>query len=49
MSESLPTNRADTTIPVTPEVLTAIRIEKAESGLSYDEYLRENLSLSIEE
>jgi predicted DNA binding CopG/RHH family protein len=48
MSESLPTNKAETTLAVTPELQKAIRVEKAESGMTYDEYLRENLSLSVE-
>lgn len=48
MSESLPTSKAETTLAVTPELLKAIRVETAESGQTYDEYLRENLPLSVE-
>ena len=46
MSGNPTTKTADTTMPVSSELLKEIRIAKAESGKSYDDYLRENLSLS---
>lgn len=49
MSDSLPTtDGASTTVPVSPELRDRLRVAKAESGQSYDDYLRENLSLSVE-
>jgi hypothetical protein len=49
MTESPPsTDSGFTTMPVTPELRDRLRVAKAESGQSYDEYLRENLSLSLE-
>jgi len=33
------------TVPVTTELRDKLRVAKAEEGVSYDEYLRENLSL----
>jgi len=33
------------TVPVTAELRDKLRVAKAEEGVSYDEYLRENLSL----
>lgn len=49
MSDSPPTtDGASTTVPVTPELRDRLRVAKAESGQSYDDYLRENLSLSVE-
>jgi predicted DNA binding CopG/RHH family protein len=46
MAQSNPTNIADTTIPVSSDLQAEIRVAKAESGMSYDEYLREQLALS---
>lgn len=40
------TDREYTTLPITPELRDRLRVAKAESGQSYDEYLKENLSLS---
>jgi len=40
------TDREYRTLTVSPELRDKIRIAKAESGQSYDEYLRENLSLA---
>lgn len=34
------------TIPVSPELRDKIRVAKAREGLSYDEYLRAELSLT---
>jgi hypothetical protein len=49
MSESPPTaDSGFTTLPITPELRDRLRVAKAESGQSYDDYLRENLSLSVE-
>jgi hypothetical protein len=33
------------TVPVSVELRDKLRVAKAEQGVSYDEYLRENLSL----
>jgi len=41
-SESTPEYR---NVPVSVELRDKIRVAKAEEGVSYDEYLRENLSL----
>ena len=44
---SPPTNQTEfRTIPVSEELRDRLRVAKAEQGVSYDEYLRENLSLS---
>lgn len=41
-SESEPEYR---TVPVSEELRDKLRVAKAEEGVSYEEYLRENLSL----
>jgi len=33
-------------VPISPETRRLIRVAKAEDGVSYDEYFRENLPLS---
>lgn len=49
MSESPPsTDSGFAYLSVSPELRDRIRVEKAESGQTYDDYLRENLSLSVE-
>jgi hypothetical protein len=49
MSESAPsTDSGFAYLSVSPELRDRIRVEKAESGQSYDEFLRENLPLSVE-
>jgi hypothetical protein len=41
-----PNEPAHGTIPVSPELRDKIRVAKAEDGLTYDEYLRAELSLT---
>jgi len=49
MSDSAPTTDSGFAyLSVSPELRDRIRVEKAESGQTYDDYLRENLSLSLE-
>ena len=49
VSDSPPsTDSGFTTLPITPELRDTLRVAKAESGQSYDDYLREHLSLSVE-
>jgi hypothetical protein len=49
MSESAPsTDSGFAYLSVSTELRDRIRAEKAESGQTYDAYLRENLSLSVE-
>lgn len=39
------TEREYRTVPVSTELRDKLRVAKAEEGVSYDEYLKENLSL----
>jgi len=49
MSESRPsTDSGFVYLSVSPELRDELRVAKAETGQTYDDYLRENLSLSIE-
>jgi len=45
VSESTPSNIEFTTLPVTQDLRDRLRVAKAECGQSYDDYLREHLSL----
>jgi predicted DNA binding CopG/RHH family protein len=40
-----PTKKAATTIPVSEPLRDKIRVEVAKQGMTYDEYLRSNLSV----
>jgi hypothetical protein len=46
MPSSPPNDGEFRSVPVTRELRDRLRVAKAEEGLSYDEYLRENLSLT---
>ncbi len=46
MTESQSKSPSYGTIPVSPELRDKIRLEKARKGISYDEYLRNELSLT---
>lgn len=49
MTDRTPTTHtASTTIPVTPNLRDRLRVEVAKDGTTYDEFLRENLSLDDE-
>lgn len=50
MTERTPSTpaRAESTIGVSEELRDRLRVEKAKEGVTYDEYLRENLSLEME-
>lgn len=39
------TEREYRTVPVSAELRDKLRVAKAEQGVSYDEYLKQNLSL----
>lgn len=48
MTQSSTTETEYVTLPVSPELRTELRVSKAESGQTYDELLREHLSLPVE-
>lgn len=45
MTDTNPSKAAETTIPVSTDLRDRLRVAKAEDGVAYDTYLRENLPL----
>lgn len=43
------TDRAYTSLTVSPEFRDKVRVAKAEAGVSYEEYLREHLPIGTED
>jgi len=45
MTEANPSTASETTIPVSSELRDRLRVAKAEDGVAYDTWLRENLQI----